>query len=515
MTALRVLNVNDSPSNRYYVSRVLKSAGWEVLEAATGEDALATARTEKPAVVVLDIELPDISGLDVCRLLRSDPATAGMIIIQTSATFVTSEGKAKGLDSGADQYLTQPFESVELVAMVRNLLRLRDKEIESRERAEQLAVADKRKDEFLAMLAHELRNPLSAISTAAALLDNGDLDPRASKLSTTIARQTRHLARLVDDLLDVSRITRGKIQLQTKPVDFAAALRRFVDSDASAQARKHALELSIQPEPMWIDADATRIEQVLTNLLGNAVKYTQPGGRIQITLRPSTKGNRSTAVLSVKDSGIGIAPESIGAIFDMFFQVDESLARSQSGLGIGLTMVKRLVELHGGTISVASGGVGTGSEFSVELPTVAAPSVLPDARPSVVDDTPFSVLLIDDNIDSCDLYALAFEDSGHRVAVAHDGEEGLRLALATDYDVALVDIGLPRVDGYEVAQRIRAARKEQPILVAITGYGRPEDRKRALEAGFDAHLVKPVELGRLEQTVAKLLAERRTKQRSA
>lgn len=512
--SVRILNVNDSPSNRYYVTRVLQAAGFEVIEAATGAEGLAMARAQRPEIAILDIKLPDMSGLEVCRELRADPVTRGMIIVQTSATFVTSEGKARGFESGADQYLTQPFESVELVAMVRSLLKLRDKEMEARETAAQLVEADKRKDEFLAMLAHELRNPLSAISVAASLLETTELDTRGAKLTGTILRQTRNLARLIDDLLDVSRITRGKIELQLEKVDFGALVRRFVEGDAGTIARKHEVTLEIAPEPLWVSADPTRLEQILLNLLGNAVKYTPTGGIIHVKLEQDEGGK--TIALSVTDSGIGIHPDKIGSIFDLFFQVDDSLARSQGGLGIGLTMVKRLVELHHGKVAARSEGPGRGAQLRVELPRVDPPAVSALQRQAGVAAPSYSVLLVDDNVDSNDLQAFAFEHAGHRVKTAHDGDTGLALALGESYDVGVVDIGLPGVDGYTIARRVRTERKgDPPVLIAVTGYGRAEDKRRALEAGFDAHFAKPVDQALLADTIARILAERRSAKRSA
>jgi signal transduction histidine kinase len=517
---VRILNVNDSASNRYYVSRVLRSAGWEVLEAKSGGEGLDIAREQRPSVVVLDIKLPDMSGLEVCRLLRADPATADVIIIQTSATFVTSEGKARGLESGADQYLTQPFEAVELVAMVKNLLRLRDKELESRERASALIEADRRKDEFLAMLAHELRNPLAAITAATTLLGGLRLDARAGRLTETIDRQTRHLARLVDDLLDVSRITRGKIQLRTQPVDFRELVRGFVEGEAATLVRQHDLKLFVADTPMWVRADPTRLEQVLSNLLSNAVKYTERGGRVAVSLTPTVRGDAKLALLKVRDAGIGIDKTNLDAVFDLFFQVDDSLARSQSGLGIGLTMVKRLVEMQGGSVTVSSDGLGTGTEFRIELPLIEAQHAAIPSRSRGNDSERFEVLLVDDNADSCELCAIALEDGGHKVTIANDGEEGVSLLLGGSYDAAILDIGLPTVDGYEIARRVRAAKlARQPVLLAVTGYGRAEDRQRSLEAGFDAHLVKPVDLHELQRLLAALVskqdAERHAKQRSA
>jgi len=505
-----ILNINDSASNRYYVSRVLKAAGWTVLEADTGAAGLTMAREHKPDLVVLDIKLPDISGLEVCRTLKSEPDTAEILVIQTSATFVTSEGKARGLESGADQYLTQPFESIELVAMVRGLLKMHEKELEAREKADALGEADRRKDEFLAMLAHELRNPLSAVMTAASLLDGFDLPDQGHRLTATITRQTRHLARLVDDLLDVSRITRGKIQLRTQPIDLGALLESFVAGDEATVHRNHRLTLHIAAEPMWIEADPTRIEQILVNVVSNAAKYSEAGGLIAISLVPGELGSRRSASLRVRDTGIGIDKKDITSIFDLFFQVDDSLARTQGGLGIGLTMVKRLVELHGGAISVTSEGLGLGSEFRIDFPTIAETSSTTHVRPTGGEQRPVSILLVDDNLDSCELISIALEQHGHVVTCANDGREGLLKALEQEFEIAFIDIGLPLLDGYGVARGIKEGRgKDAPVLVALTGYGRATDRQRALDAGFDEHLVKPVDIRDLHRVVARLLQARK------
>ena len=326
-----ILNVNDSASNRYYVSRVLRAAVDLVLEAATGGEGLDLARQHRPNLVVLDIKLPDLSGLEVCRLLKSDPATHNILVIQTSATFVSSEGKARGLESGADQYLTQPFESIELVAMVRGLLRLHEKESEAREKATALTEADRRKDEFLAMLAHELRNPLSAIMTANTLLDGMDLPPMGGRLTATIARQTRHLGRLVDDLLDVARITRGKIQLRQEAVDLKKLVEAFIEGERPVSGRHHRLNVTVSDGPLWVRGDATRLEQVLSNLLSNALKYTDAGGAITISLAPTTSAS-GASLPRVWTRG-SASRRRTRSVFDLFFQVDATLVRSQSGLG--------------------------------------------------------------------------------------------------------------------------------------------------------------------------------------
>ena len=501
-----VLNVNDSPSARYLVSRILKSIDCDVIEAEMGAEALRVAAAHRPDLVVLDIKLPDMSGYDVCRKLKSDPATASCAVLQTSATFVSSEGKARGLDSGADAYLTQPFESIELIAMVRSLLRLKKTEAEARERASALAVADRRKDEFLAMLAHELRNPLSAILVATNLLERGDVPPEdVKRFAGTMARQSRHLARLIDDLLDVSRITRDRIQLTKSIFDLAQVVRDVLDAERLiVERRHHRLQLDLPREPVYVEADVTRIEQVIVNLLSNALKYTEAGGRIHLSLGTEGEGTGREVVLRMRDTGIGIARENLGSVWDLFYQVDASLARSQSGLGIGLTMVRRLIEMHGGTVGVTSEGVGAGTEFSFRLPAVATPNARAnDGGSSPELDERLSILLVDDNADSCELYRFAFEGEGHDVDAVYDGQEGIDRALAKRYDVAVVDIGLPVVDGYEVARRLRAELGERcPYLVALTGYGRPEDKARAKAAGFDVHRVKPLDVQELFRLIA-------------
>ncbi|MDB4946079.1 MAG: histidine kinase [Labilithrix sp.] len=505
-----VLVVNDVESARYLLSRIVRSAGWRVAEAAEGLEAMRLARELKPDLVVLDVKLPDILGYEVCRRMKSDPETAGIPIIQTSATFVTGEGKARGLDAGADAYLTQPLEAIELIAMVRSLLRLRRTEAELRERARALGEADERKDEFLAMLAHELRNPLSSILVATGVLEDDGIDrDHMRRIGRTIGRQARHLGRLVDDLLDVSRITNGKIQLVKKPLDLCAlVLAAYEGGHPSIDEGHHHLTLHMPDCPIWVAGDATRLEQVLGNLLTNALKYTPRGGRIKVSLTRKSTSEGSRAVFSIQDDGDGIAPENIGNIWDLFFQVDRSLARSKSGLGIGLTMVRRLVEMHGGTVSAASPGVKRGTEFSFELPEVEAEPVSERVPLSAATVARLEVLLVDDNVDSCELLAYAFERIGHQVTFCHLGQEALDHALGRSFDVAVLDIGLPDLDGYELAGRIKGELGgDAPFLIALTGYGRPQDRARALEAGFDVHLVKPVDVSSVgalfEQAIAK------------
>lgn len=358
--------------------------------------------------------------------------------------------------------------------------------------------ADRRKDEFLAMLAHELRNPLAAVLNALYYLRTADTDPEALAQTRDVAeRQVHHLARLVDDLLDVSRINSGKIQLRTKPIDVAAILAHAVEAAKPViESRRHEVHIHVPDVPLIVEADAARLEQVMTNLLTNAAKYTEPCGRIDL----SAEREGTSALLRVRDDGIGIQPEVLSHIFDLFAQEPRSLDRSQGGLGIGLTLVKRLVELHGGRVLAESRGPGLGSEFLVRLPLSSAPAPLnvdesPDTEQDQDQDaSPLHVLIVDDNVDGARMLARLVQSWGHEVAVAHDGPTALDLAFTGPTDVIVLDIGLPGMDGYQVAGHVRERDQGDPVtLIALTGYGQADDRKRSADVGIKHHLVKPVD----------------------
>ena len=354
--------------------------------------------------------------------------------------------------------------------------------------------ANRAKDEFLAMLGHELRNPLGAISNAASLLQMRELAPaQAARAREVIARQVGHLARLTDDLLDVGRALTGKIQLRRQPMDLAAAVAQSIATlRAAHRFRDHRVIEDYKTA--WADCDAIRIDQIAANLVVNAVKYTPGGG----TIRVSVGREGGDAVLRVADDGIGMVPELAGRAFDLFVQGERALDRSQGGLGIGLTLVRRLAEMHGGSASVYSAGPGQGSEFTVRFPAIEAPADLQSPVARFIPEPSRHILVIEDNADACETLRTLLELHGHHVDVAHDGVTGLESALSLQPEVVLVDVGLPRMDGYEVARRIRASKGiRRPMLVAVTGYGGPEDRQRALEAGFDAHVTKPVEYSTL------------------
>ena len=361
---------------------------------------------------------------------------------------------------------------------------------------EALQEADRRKDEFLAMLAHELRNPLSSIQNAAHLVRHASLPPeRSAWAKDIILSQVKHLARLVDDLLDVARITRGKIRLRTEPVDLATVLRRVTDvARPQIEERQHEFVASLDPGPLMVKGDPTRLEQVFSNLLTNAAKYTDPHGRIELTLH--REGDN--LVVRIADNGVGIAAEMLPRVFDLFAQVDNSLDRTQGGLGIGLTISQRLVQLHGGTIEVASGGPGRGSVFTIHLPALGHGScevVVPAGESTAVNPKAGArVLVVDDNLATATALADLLQLSGFEVRAAHDGFEAIDAVRKQCPEIVLLDIGLPGMDGYQVVQKLRQEEGlQQAQIIAITGYGEEQAKRRSHEAGFDHHLVKPVD----------------------
>jgi signal transduction histidine kinase/ActR/RegA family two-component response regulator len=367
-----------------------------------------------------------------------------------------------------------------------------------------LEQADRQKDEFLSMLAHELRNPLAPIRNAIDVLNLGGVD--AADLSFArdiIDRQTNHLVRLVDDLLDISRITQGKIHLELECVDVASIVTASLESSRPMiDAGEHQLHVSVPSEPLWLNCDRVRMAQVLSNLLNNAAKYTPRGGTISLDARRLG----ADVVFTVRDDGIGITPDMISKVFKLFVQVDRSLDRSQGGLGIGLTLVERLVEMHHGSVQVASDGPGRGSEFTVRLP---AAEIAPDAaaEPALerapANDSRLRVLVVDDNVDAARVTSLLLRRKNHDVRTAHDGQFALQVAQSFSPHVVILDIGLPEVDGFEVARRLRELDEtRESLLVALTGYGRDGDRKKSVEVGFDFHLVKPVDAETLLQIVS-------------
>jgi PAS domain S-box-containing protein len=620
-----VLIVDDDPAKRHSIAKILRRGGYDIEEVSTGLDALRMAAF-RPDLIVLDVKLPDLSGFEVCRRIKEDPATATIPVLHISTTFVDLEDRVQGLEGGADGYLTDVLEPIELLATVKALLRARkaeeaaqtssrqwqitfdaisdgvilldpggrviqlnqamegllgagwnessgttiqdllqlppddasspflrvirtgireiveltlehrwlrvtidpiqapggitiaglcivsditdrkQMEEELRRRADDLAVADRRKDEFLAMLAHELRNPLAPIRNALEVIRLNAGNPLEIEAAREIAeRQVGHMARLLDDLLDVSRFTRGNIQLRNAAVDLTVTLKQAIESCRPLiKASGHHFATTLPTESVWIEGDHTRLVQIVSNLLNNAAKYTDRGGRIEI--EANREGDE--AVVHVRDNGIGLGEEMLPRVFDLFAQEDRSLDRSQGGLGIGLTLVRSLVSLHGGTVSARSDGPGMGSEFSVRLPLsvqIDRPTTATLPASEHPTTSRLRVLVVDDSEDSARSLARVMKLWGHDARFAHDGPTAIEVTSKERFDVVLLDIGLPGMDGYQVARELRSRDGEtQPTLIALTGYGQDEDFLRSHSAGFDHHLVKPVNL----DTIRKLLADR-------
>jgi signal transduction histidine kinase len=391
--------------------------------------------------------------------------------------------------------LDRPASARVLVSAVQTAIRSRMRQYQTREQLkalreaeERLLAADRRKDEFLAMLAHELRGPLAPIRNASELLARTP-DRGTRSVSDILKRQSRHLSRLVDDLLDVSRITRGLVELQLRPTNLAEVIGVAIESvEPLIQEKHHTMRVDLGPAALHVNGDSARLVQCVANVLTNAAKYTDPGGTIEVKLRKQ----EGRAVISVCDNGVGIAPTLLPHIFELFVQADRSLDRAQGGLGIGLSVVKQLVEMHGGTVTANSDGDGKGTCMEIRLPlqssftSAAAAPVAPRASAR-------RVLIVDDNVDAADSLAMLLKMDGHDVEPVYDPTIALTRVSEFDPEVILLDIGLPVMDGYEVARRLRGT-GIKARLVALTGYGQAKDLERARAAGFDSHLVKPVEL---------------------
>jgi signal transduction histidine kinase len=496
----RVLVADDNTDMRTYLCRILAEHGFDVDAAPDGATALEAARAAPPDLVLTDVMMPGLDGFGLLQALRADERTRGVPVVMVSAR-AGEEARASGLAQGADDYLVKPFSARELCVRAASLVevsRLRreaEREREALRRSEAaLLEASRRKDEFLAVLGHELRNPLAPMRFALQILDGRvPADDRSRRYIEILSRQTATLTRLVEDLLDVSRITRGAVELRRERVDLEQIARfAFEAVRPLLEARRHAVAVSVPAEPIFVLGDPVRLEQVVVNLLTNAARYTDPGGCI--TLAVERDGDH--ARIRVKDTGIGIAREKLDRIFELFAQAVPDLSRAQGGLGIGLTVVKGLVEQHGGTVTAASAGPGKGTEIVVLLPRAPAPAAteVPPSSPAPPPAAPpRRVLVVDDNQHAAEMLSALLADAGHTVSIANDGPTALRLAEERAHDVVLLDLGLPGMDGFEVARRLRrSGGAARAALVAVTGYGGGEYRARAREAGFDLHVVKPI-----------------------
>ena len=466
------------------------------------------------AIVVAEEALvDDVSLARLAAVVSRQPAWSDLPVLMLTAHGADSRVVARALESlGNVSLLERPLRIGSLVSSVRTAIRARRRQyqirahlLERERNGEMLREADRRKDEFLATLAHELRNPLAPISNAAQILQQTTpADATTEWARAVIARQCQHLTRLVDDLLDVSRITRGKLDLRTNRTCLHPILLSAVETSRPLlNAAGHELVLQLSPEPLTLDADPVRLSQVVSNLLNNAAKYTPRGGRV--TLLTSREGNE--AVIRISDTGTGISAEMLPNIFELFVQGNHSLERTTGGLGIGLTLVRLFVEMHGGSVLASSRGADQGSEFTVRLPlaTNCGEFAEPAAEQVPLPSPELRILIADDNRDSAESMRELLLLRGNEVAVAYDGEEALERAVAFSPDVVLLDIGMPKMNGYDVARQLRATSYGRDVmLIAMTGWGHEDDRLRSRTAGFDHHLVKPVDFVQLQ----KLLADR-------
>ena len=560
---VNILLVDDQPARLLTYQSILSELGQNLVLAHSGREALDKLLHDEFAVVLLDVSMPDMDGFETAELIHAHPRFEKTPVIFITGIHVSELDRLRGYKAGAVDYVSIPVVPEILRSKVTVLVELyckrhelrqlnrilasankrlaeanlalqteKTRELESlnatlqranaelertnhrlqnevaeRARAERaLQEADRNKDEFLAMLAHELRNPLAPIHNALQLMRMKPSEPRLQWSQEVIQRQLAYLTRLVDDLLDVSRITRGKITLAREPLDIATLINRAVETiEPLVQQREHRLTLQIPADPLRVDGDPTRLTQALGNVLGNAAKYTDQGGRIDLVC-----ARQGTDVeIRIRDSGIGIPAELLPRIFDLFTQLDRRSDHSSSGLGIGLALVRRLVEMHGGSITALSDGAGTGSEFVIRLPLLADGAVRAGDRAEVREGdappVPRRILLADDNADALESLATVLRLRGHEVFSAPNGALALETAVRHMPEVVLLDIGMPLLDGYEVARRIRAQEWGKGVtLVAVTGWGQESDRRRSREAGFDTHLVKPLDLDKLTALLSEL-----------
>jgi signal transduction histidine kinase len=536
---IHILIVDDEPKNLTVLETILDDPDYLLVRAGSADEALLALVAEQFALLILDIRMPGMTGFELAEVIKQRKKTAEVPIIFLTAYYSEDQHILEGYGSGAVDYLHKPVNPQILrskvavfaelhrksrdaalanrsliaeVAERRNAeekLRELNDTLEQRvaERTEELRQANRLKDEFLAMLGHELRNPLAAITNAVQVIHTAGVDAaRTAWAMSLVDRQTKNLRRIVDDLLDVARVTRGRIDLRKEPVDLVQVVGQAVDVVQPLLRGKEELEVVLLgPGPLRVDADLTRLEQSIVNLLLNAIKYTLESRRIKITIERVD----SEAVVSISDNGIGIAPEMLARIFQLFTQADRSLDRAQGGLGIGLFICQRLIELHGGTISASSVGLGHGSVFNVRLPLLH--QSVTDASSSVqaventhrcVSATAKRVLVVDDNVDSAVTLSWLLTDSGYVVQVVHDGAGALKAAQDFKPDILLLDIGLPGINGYELARRLRADGFASAFMIAISGYAHESDVELSRDAGFDCHFAKPVELEKLIETLA-------------
>lgn len=509
MSPVRFLLVDDLEENLLSLEALLRRDGLELLKARSGDEALELLLTHDVALALVDVQMPGLSGFDLAELMRGNERTRRVPIIFVTAGSADTQRRFQGYEAGAVDFINKPIEADILRSKAEvffELYRQRQQLAEQRDalktHSDALEEADRRKDEFLATLAHELRNPLAPLRHGLDVLRRNPDSASAGEIRAMMDRQLIHLVRLIDDLLDVSRVSQGKIELRREHIAAGDVVRAALEaSQPMIEAGGHGLTLDVPHAPIWLDGDLTRLAQVIGNLLNNAAKYTPGGGRIALALRAED----GQAVFTVSDNGLGIAAEMQPRIFEMFTQVDDHGAHARGGLGIGLALVRQLVELHGGKVDVHSEGAGRGSVFSVRVPLSLSQQGAQDQAPAAPASAhhPLKVLVVDDTIEVAQTIGWMLEEMGHDYDLVHDGRLALAAAHEFDPDVVLLDIGLPVMDGYAVCRAFRAdpAFTRLPIF-AQTGWGQTRDKELAAQAGFDDHLVKPVTYDALEALLA-------------
>jgi len=523
---LNILMVDDQPAKLLTYESMLAQLDERLIKAETASEALGHLLREDIAVVLMDVNMPELDGFELAAMIRQHPRCRRTAILFVSAVHLTDIDRVKGYAAGAVDYVSVPVvpeilrakigvfvdlyrKTTELEKLNRTLEervaertgeletmigQLREREHRLRLQSEELAETDRRKTEFLAMLAHELRNPLQPIRAAVELLRQTKASPDQVKWSREVVdRQVNQLVRLVDDLLDASRISSGKLELRKEVVDVVPVATSAIESIRTlAEHRQQHIDASLPSEPVYIDGDSVRLTQVFLNLLNNAVKYSPNGARIELTVDQRD----DFVVVRVRDEGLGIAAEDLPHVFEMFYQGTTSADDTQGGLGLGLALVRQLVGLHGGRVEAHSSGPGKGSEFTVHLPAASWQHDATDVPLQEAMEATMAarrILVVDDNRDAAETLAMMLRLEGNEVDTAFDGEGAITATAAFRPDVVLMDLGMPKVDGYAAARAIRRdARLHDVVLIALTGWGGDFDRKLSQEAGFDRHLVKPV-----------------------
>ncbi|MEK7949323.1 response regulator [Luteolibacter soli] len=502
---IKFLLVDDREANLVALTGLLQRDGLELLTARSGPEALELLLIHDIALALIDVQMPEMNGFELAELMRGTERTRKVPIIFLTAGAVDSQRRIRGYETGAVDFLAKPIDADSLLNKAATFLELARQRQALAESNAKLAEADRRKDEFLAMLAHELRNPLAPMRNVTEILRSQDIKPEdRDRAHQVLERQIENMSRMIDDLLDVSRITEGKIELRRTPVRLDTILNAAVHLVRPvADANGQQLIVNLPSEPVVLDADPTRLEQVFGNLLHNACKYGGKDCRIEL----SAEKHGDEVSVTVRDNGPGIAPDLLPRVFDLFVQSSRTLDRAHGGLGIGLTVVHRLVKLHGGSVKAHSDGLGHGSEFVVRLPTITPATTHIEEPEPTREAGSLRLLIVDDNQDAAVTLAMLQELDGHVTRVTHSGPEALEAVPGFKPEVVLLDIGLPDMDGYEVVRRLRTMPGMQDaFVVAMTGYGSDEDRALAAQAGFDEHLVKPPDL----QLLSKWLKERAT-----